>query len=104
GTTTVNLTTEVEDTNARSRFSIYRGMRLPAGLKYYGSPGCGLTDQNSSSSSPRNWRVLDDDVVANCGTRVNAYISYFPATFYLPENHPAPSGFHEGNRVLAQNA
>src|SRR5690606_14018981 len=34
----------------------------------------------------------------------NVNIAYFPATFYLPVDHPAPEGFVSENRVLAPNA
>lgn len=105
-TPTVNLTAEVTNTSTAQAthhaFRVRQYMTLPKGMKYYGAPGCGLNNSNSSASTPSGWRVLDDDVEASCG--VNAHIEFFPATFYLPIDHPAPTGFRTANRVLAENA
>lgn len=105
-TPTVNLTALVRNTStdnsSHHAFRIRTGMVLPAGMKFYGTPGCGLSTSNSSSSSPSGWRTLDDAVTASCN--VNAHIEFFPATFYLPVGADAPAGFREENRVLAQNA
>ena len=106
GGTTVNLTVERTSTSnsnaTHHAFRIRTNMVLPEGMKYYGAPGCGLNNGNSSASSPTGWRTLDHDVTASCN--VDAYIAYFPATFYLPVSDPAPPGFIAANRVLAVNA
>lgn len=103
---TVNLTVErAVTTNQQSndhRFRVRNGMVLPAGMKYYGAPGCGLSNSVSNPATPSGWRTLRNDVTATCD--VDVYIAYFPATFYLPVDHPAPDGFLADRRVLAPNA
>ena len=105
-TPTVNLT--VESTVATSaladdhRFRIRTGMVLPSGMKYSGTTSCGLSNGNSSASTPAGWRTLNTDVTASWDT--NAYIAYFPATYYLPTAQAAPAGFIAANRVLIVNA
>lgn len=102
--TNIDLTDEVTERSTQSSFTIYRGMHLPQGMKYYGQSNCGLSSSVSNSSSPNGWRVLRNDLVASCNSSATAYIAYFPATFYLPVDYPAPAGFIEGNRTLATNA
>lgn len=105
-TTTVDLTAMARNTSTslatHHAFRVRTGMVLPAGMKYSGAPGCGLTNANSSASTPSGWRTLNSAVTATCN--VDAHIEFFPATFYLPVSHPAPPGYIEANRVLAQNA
>lgn len=111
-TATPTFDATVEQTSTSSaqasnhQFRVRNGMVMPIGLKYYDSNdarACGLTTARSNSSTPSGWRVLTQAVtVSNCDR--NLYIAYFPATFYLPSDEPAPAGFIEGNRVLVQNA
>jgi len=105
-TPVVNLTVERTETTATNAnhhaFRIRTGMVLPTGMKYNGAPGCGLTNAVSNASTPTGWRVLTSNVTATCD--VNAYIAYFPATFYLPTSQAAPAGFITANRTLATNA
>src|SRR5699024_7255222 len=78
------------------------GMVLPEGMEFNGTPGCGLNTPNSKSGSASGWRELTSDVTASCN--VNAHIAYFPATFYLPVDYPAPDGFREDRRMRATHA
>lgn len=103
-----DLTQERRSTSSHNSthhgFRVRAGMILPAGMKYWSNPapGCGLNDQVSDNTQDQHWRVLTQDVTATCDVNVN--IAYFPATFYLPVDHPAPEGFVSENRVLAPNA
>lgn len=105
GDATVNLTAVVEGTTGdlanNMAFRFRTGMVLPAGLKFNGT-GCGLANNNSTASTPANWRTLNANFTATGDC--NLYVSYFPATFYLPVNAPLPTDFIENRRVLATNA
>lgn len=96
---TINMTTWIEPTTIGasndSRFSVRRGTVIPQGTRYRGT-GCGLTNSNNSYRSQGSNHTASSD----CNIR----IGYFPATFYLHEDEPAPDGFIEGNRVFSPNA
>jgi len=102
-TPTFNLTTNLLDQNARSQFYAHQGMRLPAGMRYRltgnNNANCGGLS-NGNSNAVRTIGTAGHTMAASC----QMYIEYFPATFYLPTDQPAPAGFIEANRVLAQNA
>ncbi|MGO1540480.1 MAG: pilus assembly protein [Luteimonas sp.] len=105
-TPVLDLTVERRNTSSSNAthhaFRVRSGMVLPEGMEFNGTPGCGLNNPNSKSGSASGWRELTRDVTASCN--VNAHIAYFPATFYLPVDYPAPDGFREDRRVLAPNA
>ena len=103
---TVNLTAVQESTSTAQatdmQFRIRTGMVLPTGMKFSGGATCGLTNDRSTASTPAGWRILSQNVTSTGDCNIS--ISYFPATFYLPETAPAPGGFIAANRVLAANA
>lgn len=103
---TVNLTavtTSTSNNNATHHgFRIRNGMVLPAGMKYYGAPGCRLVNANSTASTPAGWRTLNAEVTANCD--VTAYIAFYPATVYLPTAHAGLTGFIAANAPTITNA
>src|SRR5699024_37137 len=99
-TPVLDLTVERRNTSSSNAthhaFRVRNGMVLPEGMEFNGTPGCGLNTPNSKSGSASGWRELTSDVTASCN--VNAHIAYFPATFYLPVDYPAPDGFREDRR------
>lgn len=97
---TFNLTANLLDQNARSRSYAHLGMFLPAGTRYRltGSSGCG--GLSGGTGTTREVGSGGHTMSASCSVD----FEYFPATFYLPVDQAAPTGFIEANRVLAQNA
>lgn len=106
GGDTVNLTATTLNTSNNNAthhaFRIRTGMVLPAGMKYNGAPGCGLSNANSTASTPTGWRTLNSEITASCD--VNAYIAFFPATVYLPTTHAGLDGFITANAPTITNA
>lgn len=96
---TIDMTSWTEPTTTgasnSSYFRVRPGMVIPAGTRYRGS-GCGLPTSNNSYREQTTDRVS----TGTCSLR----IGYFPATFYLHEDTPAPEGFILANRVFAPNA
>lgn len=91
-----NLTAQREVTSEDTmRYRVFRGTRLQAGTRYRGT--CTRLPNTGT-----NWLTLQNDAIvdANC----DLYLSYYPATFYLKLDTPAPAGFNAANRVLALDA
>ena len=97
-TPTIDLFATREETDANNRFRVLNGMVIPANTRYYKTANCGgLANGNNNA-----WRSVNSNqtVTANC----QIGISYYPATFYLPEAVSVPAGFKTASRVLVNNA
>lgn len=88
GSVTMDLTSQREEGNtANFLFRLQPGMVIPAGTRY--------RDWNAGNA----WTTAAADIVlTNAGGSAGANgrsvaISYFPATFYLPESVSPPAGF-----------
>ncbi|MCR6662664.1 MAG: hypothetical protein NVV60_05835 [Luteimonas sp.] len=101
--TTYNLTVNLLSQNANAQFQAHLGMRLPSGMRFRltgnTNANCGGLS-NGGTNNVREIGASGHTMTATCGM----YIEYFPATFYLPIDHPLPEGFIEANRTTAANA
>lgn len=106
-TNTINLTVDqaiaTTGSNTDLRFSVRTGMVLPKGMRYrlYDTgTRCGLSNTGTS------WTTLGSDSTASANCSL--YIRYFPATFYLPKDDPAPTGYRTNDddtyRPIIENA
>ncbi|MCC8912999.1 pilus assembly protein [Xanthomonas euvesicatoria] len=92
-------------------FQFLTGMTIPAGTRYRSSAqSCntfdnrGRPNNDGLPSSGGNWTTLSSSVriASNCQVQ----IGYVPATFYLPVDAPAPTGYlaNDVNRPIIANA
>lgn len=95
---TINLFAQREEGgNNQVHFRVLNGMVMPANTRYYKTGNCsGLSGSNNQWVS----NTSDQTIGATC----EIGISYYPATFYLPEAQAAPAGYRTANRVLVNNA
>ncbi|MCX7563986.1 PilC/PilY family type IV pilus protein [Xanthomonadaceae bacterium XH05] len=113
-TRTIDLTAQLEQaTSAQAddlRFQVKTGMVLPSGMRYRitgtsTANRCGTSTSNRlPATSTSTWYTLEGDFTATADC--NLYIGYFPATFYLPKDDPAPTGYRTGDtyRPIIENA
>ena len=96
---TLNLFTVREEAgSAQLYFRVLSGMVMPAGTRYYKTANCGgLQNGNDNEWTSRNQAQT---LTATC----QIGISYYPATFFLPSDAPAPAGFDTSKRQLITNA
>lgn len=91
-----NLTSARELTSENTmRYRVFRGTRLQEGTRYRGS--CARLRDTGSA-----WLTLQNDAIADGDC--DLYFSYYPATFYLSQGTPAPTGFNTANRIIARDA
>lgn len=92
-----NLTAARELTSENTmRYRVFRGTRLQQGTRYRGACGSRIRDTTAS------WLTLQNDAIVDADC--DLYFSYYPATFYLKQSTPAPTGFNTASRVLARDA
>lgn len=83
--------TSVRQVNGEA-FSILSGMTIPGGTLYRSNARqCHSNFRNGLPSTGGSWSRLGSDVEAR--SRCSVQIGYFPATYYLPANQPAPEGY-----------
>ena len=92
---TINLGAIRGETDAALMFRLLNGMVLPAGTEYYTTANCGGLGATGATRNTWIPVVLPITVTATC----NVGIRYFPATFYLSTDTPAPAGYRT-NTVL----
>ncbi len=95
---TINLASQLEDANSRSRFQAYTNMFLPAGTRYR------LTDNSNSCGglSGGGWQTVGSNgqtLTSSCAI----YVGYWPATFYL-RSSTVPAGYGSVERTEIANA
>ncbi|WP_290884992.1 PilC/PilY family type IV pilus protein [Arenimonas sp.] len=83
------------------RFRLPIGTLVPAGTWYYIGASCGGLGTTAFRLNNWTYQTTDLTTTANCD---NVGIEYFPASFYLGINTPAPAGFNVANRILSPNA
>ncbi len=84
------------------RFRVPSGTILPAGTTYFRNADSACGGLAPATPTRRTWVRLNapHTMTATC----DIGMQYYPATFYLSVDTPAPQGFIVGNRVLAANA
>ncbi len=87
---------------ADERFRVPSGTILPAGTTYFRDADSACGGLAPGTPTRRTWVRLNapHTMTATC----DIGMQYYPATFYLSVDTPAPDGFILGNRVLAANA
>jgi type IV pilus assembly protein PilY1 len=81
-------------------FRIPSGTVLPAGTVYFATANCG--GLGGTELTRNHWIRLQNPHLMTA--RCELGIEYYPATYFLSVNTPAPAGFIVGNRTLAENA
>lgn len=98
--TTTASANNAAGSNPFELFRVPNGTILPAGTTYWSNASCG--GLGTVELTRNHWVRLSaaHTMTATC----NIGIEYYPATFYLSVDTPAPAGFITGNRILAANA